>query len=114
MHPLLPVTADSNGNIISTEFVPDVHDIGIMFYVTAYGSSSQAQTTFSDSETLDSVAVGAQSPAAITPGSSATYLITVGFSKAGGNATCTADLDHFDSNVRGIARFICSRLALAK
>ena len=29
--------ADDNGNIISEEFVPDEHDIGIGFYLTAYG-----------------------------------------------------------------------------
>ncbi len=48
-HPLVPVQADDNGNILSTEFAPDEHDIGIRFMLTAYGSSSQAQTTFTDS-----------------------------------------------------------------
>ena len=91
-HMLAPVVADSAGNITSTEFAPDLNDIGIRFFLTASGSQSQAQTSFTDSETLDSVSVGAQSPAAITPGSSAAYTVTVGFSKVGGNATCIADL----------------------
>ena len=51
-HPLLNVTADENGDIITTEFVPDEHDIGIRFYLTAYGSVSQARTTFTDARQL--------------------------------------------------------------
>ena len=51
-HPLLAVQADANGNIVSTEFVPDVHDIGIKFYLTAFGTDSQAQTTFWDNKSL--------------------------------------------------------------
>jgi hypothetical protein len=47
-HPLLDVEADDNGNIQSDEFVPDEHDIGVRFYLTAYGQESQAQTTFID------------------------------------------------------------------
>lgn len=47
-HPLEIVRADADGNIESTEFVPDEHDIGIRFYLTAYGQQSQAQTTFTD------------------------------------------------------------------
>jgi hypothetical protein len=51
-HPLLAVQADGNGNIVSTEFVPDQHDIGIKFYLTAFGAYSQAQTTFWDNKSL--------------------------------------------------------------
>ncbi|HEX7794356.1 MAG TPA: kelch repeat-containing protein, partial [Vicinamibacterales bacterium] len=47
-HPLLSVEADDSGNIESTEFVPDEHDVNIRFYLTAYGGDSQAQTTFRD------------------------------------------------------------------
>ncbi len=45
----------TNGNIVSTEFVPDEHDIGIRFYLTAYGQESQAQTTFRDNKKFNSV-----------------------------------------------------------
>jgi len=45
-HTLLPVTADAAGNIVSTQFVPNVEDVGIRFVLTARGSRSQAQTTF--------------------------------------------------------------------
>jgi hypothetical protein len=51
-HPLLDVEADDNGNITSTEFVPDEHDIGIRFYLTVYGQESQAQTTFTDNKNI--------------------------------------------------------------
>ncbi len=47
-HPLLAVQADDTGNIISTEFSPDAHDVDIRFYLTAIGQYSQAQTTFTD------------------------------------------------------------------
>ncbi len=40
--------ADSNGNIVNTDFVPNAADVGIRFYLTATGSVSQAQTTFTD------------------------------------------------------------------
>jgi hypothetical protein len=91
-HQLVDVQADENGNIVSTEFVPDQHDVGIRFYLTAFGQQSQAQTTFRDNENLTGVSVGAQSPSTITPGSSTTYVVTVSFQKVGGNASCTADL----------------------
>ena len=51
VHPLLDVTADANGRIVSTEFLPDQHDIGVRFYVTAYGTTAQARTTFRDGNT---------------------------------------------------------------
>jgi hypothetical protein len=42
--------ADSNGNIVDTEFAPDSNDANVRFYLTAAGSSSglQAQHTFTD------------------------------------------------------------------
>src|SRR5262249_50358844 len=47
-HPLHDATADANGNIVNTEFSPDAHDVDVRFYLTAYGTASQAQTTFTD------------------------------------------------------------------
>ena len=47
-HPTLTVVADARGNISNSEFSPDKHDIGLRFYVTATGASSQAQTAFAD------------------------------------------------------------------
>src|SRR5207247_4034575 len=51
VHSLAPVTADASGNITSTEFVPDQDDLGIRFCLTATGSVSQAQTSFTDGST---------------------------------------------------------------
>src|SRR5206468_13070191 len=48
VHALQPVVADEAGKIVSTEFVPDDEDLGIKFYLTAVGSRSQAQTSFTD------------------------------------------------------------------
>src|SRR5712691_2752820 len=48
-HPVVTAVADGNGNIVNTDFVPDVYDLNIRFYLTAKGSQSQAQNTFMDS-----------------------------------------------------------------
>src|SRR6266478_5156020 len=49
-HPNLTAVADSSGNISNSQFSPDPHDFGILFYLTAVGQTSarQAQTTFTD------------------------------------------------------------------
>ena len=47
-HPNLTAVADANGNISNNQFSPDQHDIGIMFFLTATGSVSQAQNKFAD------------------------------------------------------------------
>ena len=44
----LIAVADGKGRIINTEFAPDIHDIGVRFYLTATGLQSQAQNTFTD------------------------------------------------------------------
>lgn len=45
---ILTVTADEYGNISESSFFTDPHDLGVRFYLTAVGTSSQAQTTFTD------------------------------------------------------------------
>src|SRR5437667_176154 len=40
--------ADGNGNVSDSSFVTDIHDLSIRFYLTAVGSQSQAQNTFTD------------------------------------------------------------------
>jgi len=90
-HPDLTAVADASGNIFNNQFSPDSHDADITFTLTAAGGTSglQAQTTFTDSTSLKSVAVGTQSPASISPGASATFTITVGFA---GSGSCTVAL----------------------
>ena len=78
------VAADTNGNISDSSFVTDTHDLDVKFNLTAVGSVSQAQTTFTDSNHILSVVVGAQSPGPISPGSSATYPIS--FTRNGSGA----------------------------
>src|SRR5436309_756222 len=47
-HPILYARADAFGQITNSQFVPDEHDAHIQFYLTAVGSVSQAQNTFTD------------------------------------------------------------------
>ena len=52
-------TADENGAIINTEYSPETHDIGVMFYLTATGAGAQAQNHFWDHEPPGGAATGA-------------------------------------------------------
>src|SRR5438445_1491768 len=88
-HPTMTAVADAFGNISNNQFSPDQYDISIRFYLTASGSQSQAQNTFTDSKP-NTVTVGTQSPNPVSPGSSTTYTVTVGFN--GPSAACTANL----------------------
>ena len=83
---VLNVTADSAGNIFWNQWAPEHHDIGVRFYLTASGSQSRAQMTFTDASKLGSLTVGAQ-VGTLTSGTSgdATYVITV--NRATGNGT---------------------------
>src|SRR5207249_5156112 len=49
-HGPFTAVADASGNIYNNQFVPDANDAGIRFYLTASGSVSQAQTTFTDAQ----------------------------------------------------------------
>src|SRR5712664_1422924 len=83
--------ADSAGNILNTYFVPNAADVGIRFYLTASGSVSQAQTTFTDKVSLQSVTVGAQGTNPVIVGNSTTYPVTVNFNGSG-TPGCSATL----------------------
>src|SRR5437667_236814 len=54
-HPVMYATADASGHIAIYQFAPDEADLNVRFYLTAVGSVSQAQNTFTDS--LQSIAV---------------------------------------------------------
>ena len=45
---VLKVNADGNGNIFWNQWAPEQHDFGVRFYLTATGSTSRAQMTFTD------------------------------------------------------------------
>src|SRR6266403_1232096 len=65
IHGPYTVTADAFGNISNSSFVTDIHDENIRFYLTAAGSQSQAQNTFTDSVTLNLTFSGSN-PGAVT------------------------------------------------
>ena len=89
-HGPFSVVADSAGNISDSSFITDEHDLNISFTVTAVGSVSQAQTSFTDSKP-NLVTVGVQSPNPVAPGSSAQFTVTVNFN-GNGNSSCTSPL----------------------
>ena len=82
---VLTVTADDAGNIVENTFQADPHDLGVRFYLTAVGTRSQAQTTFTDANP-GSFNVSPNNPynltldpgEAITAGTTFTYTVTVG------------------------------------
>src|SRR5207244_6079973 len=51
----LTATADASGNISNSSFATDIADLNIKFTLTAVGSVSQAQTTFTDAKGTPSV-----------------------------------------------------------
>lgn len=63
-HGPFTAVADSNGNIFNSQFATDSHDVGIRFYLTAAGSLSNAQMTFTDGAA--NVTFTTDSPCAVT------------------------------------------------
>ena len=66
--------ADANGSISDSSFITDAHDFGIRFFLTATGTVSQTQTTFTDANDNTTTTVSCL----------ATTLL------AGSSTTCTA------------------------
>lgn len=62
----MTVVADASGNIFNAGYVVEPHDIGVRFVLTATGSRSQAQTSFTDGNLASSI-VFTLSPASVTP-----------------------------------------------
>ncbi len=69
---ILTAVADGIGNIFDNEYSPEEHDIGVRYYLTASGSISQAQTTFTDGVLFSNVGftIG---PPTVTPSFSLTW-----------------------------------------
>src|SRR5436189_2542012 len=86
VHPLAPVTADASGNIVSTEFVPDPDDVGTRFYLTASGSQSQAQTSFTDALSITSASLNGSNKVTVQPGATIDARVQV---EIGDNVTCS-------------------------
>ena len=66
--------ADMDGTIAAS-FLVEEHHLGVRFYLTARGTESKAQMTFTDGPRIGAVTVGAQNPAPLTAaaGNTATY-----------------------------------------
>ena len=78
-HPQLTAVADGNGNFVNTQFSPDAHDLQILFYLTATGSVSQAQTVFTDGTAANGDGTMVVSPtivAAASTGNTLTFTFT--------------------------------------
>jgi large repetitive protein len=88
-HPVMTAVADQNGNIFNNQFSPDSHDVDVRFFLTASGSQSQAENSFTDSKP-NTVTVGAQSPVTLAAGSTATFPIAVSYN--GNGSACTSPL----------------------
>jgi hypothetical protein len=84
----LRTEADEDGNFEYSEFMVDESHLGATFLLTATGETSGfvAQTTFTDSPKVGSVTVGAQSPAPVSAGGSATYTVTVNRGSGSGSS----------------------------
>ncbi|PYV20164.1 MAG: hypothetical protein DMG27_23710, partial [Acidobacteria bacterium] len=76
-HGPYPVQADANGNISDSSFTTDAHDLNVSFTLTAAGSVSQAQTTFTDAKgNLNSFTVSCSGPVGVGNPSSCTATAT--------------------------------------
>ena len=73
---VLKIQADSAGNIFWNQWAPEGHDFGVRFYLTATGSRSRAQMTFTDGAAETTVSVNC-SPASVPSGSPTTCTTTV-------------------------------------
>ena len=73
---VLKLAADSDGNISWNQWAPERHDFGVRFYLTATGTKSRAQTTFTDAAADTSVSVGC-SPGSVASGSPTICTTTV-------------------------------------
>jgi hypothetical protein len=71
----LVAIADAAGRIFNNDFAPETHHIGVRFYLTATGSVSQAQMTFTDGELLTTEVVGAADDVTVTQGTTANFTI---------------------------------------
>ncbi len=92
----LQAVADPYGNFSNSQFSPDLYDVGVKFYLTAAGSISQAQATFTDS--VNSVTINS-----ITPSTTITSLpasVTANFTyTTGSTGTTSGELDLVGTSV---------------
>jgi trimeric autotransporter adhesin len=90
-HGPFTVTADASGNISNSSFVTDSHDLNVKFILTAVGSASQAQTTFTDSQDTVTLAFTASTSGSVTNNQNANTCTWNGSSKSGTGCTITVN-----------------------
>ena len=111
-HPILYATADVNGNISNSQFSPDVHDVAVRFYLTATGSKSQAQNTFTDALATTTTIASSSNLNTSLVGGSVTF--TAGVTQAGSTVTSgTVTFTIGGNNNCGGGTVISSNVSLA-
>ena len=86
----LTAVADNQGRIVNTDFAPEQHHLGVRFYLTAYGSESEAQWTFTDSNP-QALSVANPTSVTVNQGSTATFG-TLTLSATGNTNACNTTL----------------------
>lgn len=83
---VLTTVADQDGNISNSDYVVQESDLNVAFMLTAVGQTSgyTAQTTFTDSRTINSVTLNGGSSVSVSPGASITAVVNVSTSVSGG------------------------------
>jgi hypothetical protein len=94
------VTADANGNISDSSFSTDFHDLNVKFTLTALGSVSQAQTTFTDSKP-SKLTITTPVSVAVAPGGTANYSLDLSFSGTAGSCSSPMTLAYTGSTPSG-------------
>ncbi len=85
-HPTMTAVADQNGNIFNNQFSPDSYDVSVRFYLTATGSQSQAQNTFTDSVIVNTSVASNNNPS--VSGQSVTFTASATQQGNGNPITC--------------------------
>src|SRR5205814_2079419 len=85
------VTADAFGNISDSSFATDAHDENIRFYLTAAGSQSQAQNTFTDSKP-QTLTITSATSVTVPPGGTANYSLNLSFGGTAGSCSSPMSL----------------------
>ena len=83
---VLTAFADQDGNISNSDYVVQESDLNVAFLLTAVGQSSgyTAQTTFTDSRTINSVTLIGGPSVTVAPGATITAIVNVSTSLIGG------------------------------
>src|SRR5712692_8323205 len=76
-HGPFTTVADANGNISNSSVVTDTHDVNVRFYLTAVGSQSQAQNTFTDAKAVPTTTITSHTPNPSVFGQAITFNVSV-------------------------------------